>query len=235
MRIERKLFFTLILFLIIFSISFVSASENLTCDSNTGELTTLSVCDDTSIEYDLTKIKSDSIESNSNDGIMNSVDENLNESKLNSIEGSSNPQLDQGNDEQDIDEIESNDCLTLNDKAQLLRASSDEEILGEGPYTKNGNVITFYDDGTVSNIIDAINELNDLIDFGSLENEVACFDGHTFTGSGNLNDKILKNIWVLGGPSPFNYSKYARFTYPGIAMWFSGNTMTNCRFSNIIS
>ena len=122
MRLKRDLFFTLILFLIIFSISFVSASE-LTYDTNTDELTTLSVSDVNSIDEDLNDVKLDSVEENSNDELIHSVDDNLDESELNSIDDTSSPSLDLEDDEQDIDEIESNDCLTLNDKAQLLRAS----------------------------------------------------------------------------------------------------------------
>ena len=46
MRIKRTLFFSLILFLIIFSISFVSASENITNDAYANELSAVSVSAD---------------------------------------------------------------------------------------------------------------------------------------------------------------------------------------------
>ena len=46
MRIKRTLLFSLILFLMIFSISFVSANENAVGDVDANELSTLSVSTD---------------------------------------------------------------------------------------------------------------------------------------------------------------------------------------------
>jgi hypothetical protein len=64
MKFKRYLFFTLILFLIIFSISFVSASENSTNDINLNKHSTLSISDVDMIDENLA-IKSDSINATS--------------------------------------------------------------------------------------------------------------------------------------------------------------------------
>ena len=61
MRIKRTLFFSLILFLIIFSISFASADE-LTTTDNTNELSELSVSNDISIDESLNDVNLDSIQ-----------------------------------------------------------------------------------------------------------------------------------------------------------------------------
>ena len=50
MRNKRHLFFILILFLIISSVSFVCASENVTHNGNTKEIATLSFSDDSADE-----------------------------------------------------------------------------------------------------------------------------------------------------------------------------------------
>ena len=101
MHFKRYLFFTLILFLIVFSMSFVSANENSTNDQQVSELMTLSISDD--INYD----------------------DNV---KFDSVNASLKATLDQVYDAQNTDEIESEVCLT--NEAQLLRASNDEPVLG---------------------------------------------------------------------------------------------------------
>jgi hypothetical protein len=264
MRLKRNLFFTLILFLIIFSISFVSASENATCDSNTGKLTTLSVCDSNSIEQDLNEVKLDSIESNSNDKNeivnsvetnsnenneeINSIDDDLDESKLNSVEESTNPQMDQGNIEQDVDEIESNDCLTLNDKAQLLRASDDEPILRADRNLTGG---------TAQDVLEAIRDV-------SREGGGTVYlNGGTYTGTAEWPGwwdqdwpRSLSNVRVVGGDY-IGDTKMAQFTatdyvfrindipitnvifenmnFTQSMFWFAGGSgsMTNCVFNNL--
>ena len=185
MSLKRNLFFTLILFLIIFSISFVSASDDLTYDTNTGELTALSVCDANSIEQDLNEVKLDSVETNPNNVEIKSIDENLGDNELNSIEETSNHSMDLKNDEQDNEEIES-DSLTLTNKAQL-QASNDEPILGA--------VINLYG-GTVQNIMDNITHAN--------PGDIIYLNGGTYTGNGYLdageNEIItIKDIKVFGG------------------------------------
>ena len=62
MRFKRCMFLTLILFLTIFSISFVVASENVTYDQNTGELNTLSMSDASPIRETSNTLAVDSID-----------------------------------------------------------------------------------------------------------------------------------------------------------------------------
>ena len=220
MRLKRDLFFTLILFLIIFSISFVSASEDLTYDTNTDELTTLSVSDVNSIEEDLNNVKLDSVGDNSDEELIDSVDDNLDESELNSIDDTSSPSLDLEDDEQDIDEIESNDCLTLNDKAQLLRASDNEEILGANRDLYGG---------TVEQVCQAIREVSN--EGGG----IVFLHGRTYTGSGNLDGATLNHVWVIGGDYPYDTEHYATFSDTGIAIWMRGTEVNDCRFTGIRS
>ena len=104
MRNKRSLFFILILFLILFSTSFVSASENLTHD-NTNEMM-LSVDDSDTIENEKLNIN------------------------LDSVSQSSVSTPDQVDDAQNTDEIENESCLTYSEKAPILGASNDEPILG---------------------------------------------------------------------------------------------------------
>ena len=244
MRLKRDLFFTLILFLIIFSISFVSASE-LTYDTNTDELTTLSVSDVNSIDEDLNDVKLDSVEENSNDELIDSVDDNLDESELNSIDDTSSPSLDLEDDEQDIDEIESNDCLTLNDKAQLLRASDNEEILRGDKHLSGG---------TAQQVLEAIR------DASNEGGGTVYLHGGTYTGTAGWGGwgwpNSLSNVRVVGGgyigdPTmakftgggyvftindiPINNCIFENLNFTQSMFWFSGasGSMTNCAFNNL--
>ena len=104
MRDKRCLFFILILFLIIFSTSFVSASENLTHGDTNGKIM---------LSVDSVAIDNDKL-SNVN---LESVDESA-DSTLGLVDDAKN-----------TNEIENESCLTY--EAQLLRASNDP-ILGAG-------------------------------------------------------------------------------------------------------
>ena len=103
MRNKRHLFFILILFLIISSVSFVCASENVTHNGNTKEIATLSFSDD-------------------------SADEDVTDVQLDSVKKSSNSALGLAGDAQNTNDTGNDSCLT--DKSQILRASNDERILG---------------------------------------------------------------------------------------------------------
>ncbi|WP_458457036.1 hypothetical protein [Methanobrevibacter sp.] len=113
MRDKRSLLFILILFLIIFSTSFVSASEDLAHDDTNGKMT-LSA-DSDAIETDM----------------LNSVN-------LDSIEESSDSALGQADDAQNTNEIENESRLTFSDKAPILGASNDEPVLGTDQYLNSG-------------------------------------------------------------------------------------------------
>lgn len=104
MRNTKSLLFILILFLIIFSTSFVSASENLTHTDTNGD--TLSLSDQSAIDED-----------------------SLNDIKLDSIDQSSDSKLGLGNDAQNTNEIENESCLTYV-RTPILGVSNDEPVLG---------------------------------------------------------------------------------------------------------
>ena len=69
MRFKRCIFLTLMLFLTIFSISFVAASENVTYDQNTGELNTLSMSDVSPIEGTSNTLAVDSVDEASDNSL----------------------------------------------------------------------------------------------------------------------------------------------------------------------
>lgn len=114
MRNKRSLFFILILFLILFSTSFVSASENLTHD-NTNEM--------------MLSVDSNTIENEKLDNI-----------NLDSVSQSLVSTPDQVDDAQNTDEIENESCLTYSEKAPILGASNDEPILGADQSLNGGSV-----------------------------------------------------------------------------------------------
>ena len=115
MRNKRHLFFILILFLIISSVSFVCASENVTHNGNTKEIATLSFSDD-------------------------SADEDVTDVHLDSVKKSSNSALGLAGDAQNTNDTGNDSCLT--DKSQILRASNDGRIDEKGILTvKNAQLL----------------------------------------------------------------------------------------------
>ena len=101
MRIKRTLFFSLILFLIIFSISFVSASENITNDAYANELSAAPVSTDVQNDECISEVSLDSEDN-----------QNLDEVSLSSNEESStsNPDLKDGT--SNVDEIDEDELST---------------------------------------------------------------------------------------------------------------------------
>ena len=189
MRIKRYFGFSLILFIMIFSISFASADEISDIDSND---LSLSVSADVDINENL------------NDESLNSVDDTVSdEINSNSKEGSSTSDVDLKDDISDSDEIESDEGLTNNGKVPTLRASSDEEILGAMDHELHG--------GTASDVMNWIQQISDN-GGGTLY-----LNGGTYTGQatmgGNLgrNQMInITNVRVVGG-SPDNPNQIATF------------------------
>ena len=107
MRIKRTLFFSLILFLIIFSISFASADE-LTTTDNTNELSQLSVSNDISIDENINNVQLDSVEN-----------QNVNNIKSNSSEELSSSDKDLKDGALNTNEIESDECLEDNNNGKV--------------------------------------------------------------------------------------------------------------------
>ena len=105
MKNTRSLLFILILFLIIFSTSFVSASGDLTHTDTNGN--TLSASDQSVIDED-----------------------SLNDVKLDSIYKSSDSAAGLADDARNTNELENNSCLTYVNEAPILGAVNDEPVLG---------------------------------------------------------------------------------------------------------
>ena len=203
MRIKRTLFFSLILFLIIFSISFVSANEITTNDVNTNELSALSVSTDVQTDECL------------NDVCLDSGDnQNLDEISLSSNEESSTSDQDLKDGTSNIDEIEEDEFLS--DETDEYLSSENNEYL-----TNNGKVPTLqanplgqdqYLDynGNAQNIIDA------MVAASNSGGGTVYLYGHSFSGVGgitaNQNQIIrISNVRVVGG-SPTNSNLRANLT-----------------------
>jgi FKBP-type peptidyl-prolyl cis-trans isomerase len=107
MRIKRTLFFSLILFLIIFSISFASADE-LTTTDNTNELSELSVSNDISIDENINDAKIDSVENQKANDVKSNSSEELSSSDKDLKDGALN-----------TNEIESDECLEDNNNGKV--------------------------------------------------------------------------------------------------------------------
>ena len=115
MKNTRSLLFILILFLILFSTSFVSANDNLTHTDTKGDA--LSATDGSVI-----------------------VENSLNEINLDSIDQSSDSASDQVDDAQNTDEIDDDGYLTYVNEAPILGASNDEPVLGADRHV-SGNTV----------------------------------------------------------------------------------------------
>ena len=163
MRSKRYMILTLILFLMIFSTSFVSAEQDITNDASMNELSTVS--NDNVIEEDLSVANSDqgvneelNVENSkpATDNELNvansqaEVGEESNVSnseltisdELDDVESISNEELssdmDQMDDMYQTDEFE-DDCLTV--KTQNLRVSNDETIVGAPDPSQYAHII----------------------------------------------------------------------------------------------
>ena len=113
MRDKRCLFFILILFLIIFSTSFVSASEDLAHGDTNGKI----------------MLSNDSV------AIDNDKLSNVN---LDSIDEAADSTLGLVDDAKNTNEIENESRLTFNDKTPILGVSNDEPVLGAAVNLRGG-------------------------------------------------------------------------------------------------
>ena len=207
MRNKRHLFFILILFLIISSVSFVCASENVTHNGNTKEIATLSFSDD-------------------------SADEDVTDVHLDSVNKSSNSALGLAGDAQNTNDTGNDSCLT--DKSQLLRASNDGRIDENGILTvKNAQLLgvpnnepvlgnPIYPSGTtMKDVMRAI--------LSAQPGDTVYLGGLTYTGSDTTqtNGQVyVKNVKIVGG-TPDNPNMYAKFDVGNdwqSAMYFRGKS-----------
>ena len=207
MRNKRHLFFILILFLIISSVSFVCASENVTHNGNTKEIATLSFSDD-------------------------SADEDVTDVHLDSVNKSSNSALGLAGDAQNTNDTGNDSCLT--DKSQLLRASNDGRIDEKGILTvKNAQLLgvpnnepvlgnPIYPSGTtMKDVMRAI--------LSAQPGDTVYLGGLTYTGSDTAQTEgqvYVKNVKIVGG-TPDNPNMYAKFDVGNAwqsAMYFRGKS-----------
>ncbi|WP_171776176.1 DUF11 domain-containing protein [Methanobrevibacter ruminantium] len=226
------------LFIIIFSISFVSANENVTNDVSTNELSTQTVSNDITTSE---SISDTSLDSGENRG--------LDEIKSNSTEESSSSNLDLEDGTLNNDEIESDDCLTKNGKEATLQANK---------LSLDINMSR----GTAQDVLDAI------VRISSQGGGTLYLNGGTYTEGGHArvynndtdsfrnivrNDGIvdISNVRVVGG-SVDNPNQYATFqpntrdstslAFSGYGVWDgngtryypdSGFNLTNVTFENL--
>ncbi|MBQ6512810.1 MAG: hypothetical protein IJI93_09115, partial [Methanobrevibacter sp.] len=187
-----------------------------------------------------------------------------NTGELNSISISDIDPIDANlNNVNDIDEIETDDCLT-NNGTQLLRSSNDEkdedlemlragndlEILGA---SNDVDILTAYDGPTPENPIAQIHFSTDYWYGGTFYGDrtvsnifaqiqyrlpnggVIYLDGATYTGSQRQTGGRLENIWIIGGSS-FTDTARATFRQPANyegSLVFYGTEIVNCRFTGL--
>ena len=159
MRFKRCMFLTLMLFLTIFSISFVCASENLTYEQSDGELSSLSglnPIDASNMNVDLSDVANDDLlahaSENENDDLVNNESHLLRSSNdietENSVEmlGAANTLdiLGASNDENGLTILGAGNDLTI------LAASNDEPVLGDAIHVA-GNKWRYNTTGYASN------------------------------------------------------------------------------------
>ena len=138
MRIKRTLLFSLILFLMIFSISFVSANENAVGDVDANELSTLSVSTDIQTDESINEVVLDSDDNQGLEDVSSNSNEESSTSNLDLKDGTSNndeieDDVSLSNESDEDSSIESDECLTNNGKVPTLRANplgADHDLTG---------------------------------------------------------------------------------------------------------
>ncbi|MBR5502943.1 MAG: hypothetical protein IKV87_00610, partial [Methanobrevibacter sp.] len=221
MKYKRKLFSILILFLMIFSISFVSANENVTNDISTNELSTLSVSNDNTIDENLNSANLNSVDTqNTNEVNSNSIENsNATEFKSDSVEESSSSNLDLEDGTLNTDEIESDDCLTKDGKVTNLRANK----LSYDMSLTNGDAQA---------VMDAIQEIS-RNNGGTLYLNGQTYGGsahaRVWTGTGYRDIQAGENIYIsnvriVGGSegNPNQFAKFQPYYENNTALSFAG-------------
>ncbi|MBR3155326.1 MAG: DUF11 domain-containing protein, partial [Methanobrevibacter sp.] len=208
MRFKRCMFLTLILFLTIFSISFVVASENVTYDQNTGELNTLSMSDASPIRETSNTLAVDSID----------------EADYNSL----------GTDSEIDDEIE----IDYNNETNLLRSSNDVEINNDDNIigAENGkNILGASNDLEIdNNSLIVLGAGNDLEILGA-SNDVEIYNDDNIIGAENdleilgvSNDEPVLganiDVWNQYGHSTQDVMNAIQNARPGDVLYLGGHT-----------
>ena len=241
MRLKRSLFFTLILFFMIFSVSFVSASDIPTNDINTNTLSTISE-NNMAIENsnDITvELNEDSSTSSQADETQFTDETKNNESEFQSTDETENvkneaPILGASDDgylacENQILAAADDGCL--DDENQILSADNNQILRAGTPYIDNE---TFYN-GCTATAQDVINTIRDLSSrYGDSSGAVLYLNGNTFSGRGELqagDGQIIeiKNVKVIGGTvnDPTRMATFTtadQWSSEGIALNFRGRS-----------
>ena len=199
MRIKRTLLFSLILFLMIFSISFVSANENAVGDVDANELSTLSVSTDIQTDESINEVVLDSDDNQGLEDVSSNSNEESSTSNLDLKDGTSNndeieDDVSLSNESDEDSSIESDECLTNNGKVPTLRANP----LG-ADHTLNG--------GSAQAVMDMIQQIS-REGGGTLYLNGGTYQGSAhariWTGNGyrdvGRNEVInISNVRVVGG------------------------------------
>lgn len=201
MRLKRSLFFTLILFFMIFSVSFVNASDTSTNDLDTNESMILSTVPEENILAENTDIIS-----NEDSSSIGQTDESQNTGETENNENALI--LRASNDEFLTDETQA--LAAVNDETLFLGVDDNQILRAGTPHIDN---YTFAADSTASNLINRIKALSD--QYGDSGGAILYLNGHYFSGNANLNAPAggfitIKNVKVVGG-TVSNPNLMARF------------------------
>ena len=237
MRFKRYMFLTLMLFLTIFSISFVCANENLTYEQNAGELSSLSDLNpidavNENVDF-IDEANDDSLaqtSGNENNDLVNNESHLLRSS--NDVENEKSVEklgaantldiLGASNDENGLEILGAGNDLTIlgasNDEngLEILGAGNDLTILGaSNDEPVLGDTINFYG-GSIEQIFDAIVNAD--------PGDIIYLNGQTYRGgywrAPVQNHKVISNVKVLGG-SADNPNQIATFEVNSDASVFS--------------
>ena len=244
-------FFSLILFLIIFSISFVSASENITNDAYANELSAAPVSTDVQNDECISDVSLDSEDNQNLDEVSLSSNEESSTSNTDLKDGTSNndeieEDVSLSNENDEDSSIESDEYLPNNGKVPTLQANQ----LG-ADHTLNG--------GSAQDVMDMIQQIS-REGGGTLYLNGGTYTGgahaRIWTGNGyrdvGRNEVInISNVRVVGG-SQTNPNQVAIFrpdsrtstslVFSGYGTWEtnatryyadSGINLTNVTFENL--
>ena len=195
MRLKRSLFFTLILFFMIFSVSFVNASDTSTNDLDTNESMILSTVPEENILAENTEIIS-----NGDSSSIGQTDESQNTGET---ENNENALILRASNDEYLANENVNDLTYGN--AQILGVSNNGPVLGAPGFYIFPAIQGTYQ---TSEIIDKIMEFKD-------SGGTIYLNGQTFTGVGSYNAAAgehvtIQNIKVHGG-HPDNLDLMATF------------------------
>uniref|UniRef100_UPI00388F801F Cna B-type domain-containing protein n=1 Tax=Methanobrevibacter sp. TaxID=66852 RepID=UPI00388F801F len=225
MRFKRCMFLTLILFLTMFSVSFVGASENVAYDQNTGELNTLGMSDASPIEGTSNTLAVDSVAVDSADDDSLGTASEENEIEINDSKDNETKLLQSSNDVE-IDDDENLEILSAEKDFEILGAN-DEPVLG-ADQTPRGN--------SMQDVMDAIIRCSESNGGTVYLNGGTYYGGATLTaGQSTFPDQQwitipdnyrIENVRIVGGSRdrPNDIATFIPDSQEGIALAFRGQS-----------